>query len=234
MTSRVARSFGVPGLLISLVVFAACGGNVVVEGDPGGGGGGSGASGGGGPGPGVTSSTAAGPSTTVAGGGGGLSCEAYCADVIEHCQDGQAQYGDMGWCQAVCAHLPVGTLGDTSGNTLGCRAYHAGVPAQMDPQTHCPHAGPLGAFVCGEDCESFCLIAVATCGNQPTPPYEGQEHCLKECSLFVGTDMVPYNTTVTSGNSLACRMYHLTVAASGADNAQVHCPHVAAISDPCQ
>jgi hypothetical protein len=36
-----------------------------------------------------------------------------------------------------------------SGNTLGCRIYHGGAPAVMDAATHCPHAGPSGAGVCG-------------------------------------------------------------------------------------
>ena len=47
--------------------------------------------------------------------------------------------------------------GDTTGNTIGCRLYHAGAAA-ADPVLHCPHAGPTGGNVCGSWCDNYCQL----------------------------------------------------------------------------
>jgi len=52
---------------------------------------------------------------------------------------------------ACAAMSNSGSQGDTSGNTVQCRIYHAGVAGNPSTNavTHCPHAGPNGAGVCG-------------------------------------------------------------------------------------
>ena len=140
---------------------------------------------------------------------------------------------DDAGCKGVCAKFDPGTLADMGGATLGCHLYHGGMPAASDPGTHCPHAGPLGGGACGADCDNFCEIAVAVCSTQATPPYADVAECKTACIDFVDTATVPYSAKVSSGNSLACRMYHLSVAASSSANAEVHCPHVAATSSTC-
>jgi hypothetical protein len=61
----------------------------------------------------------------------------------------------------MCGAWPVGTDNDTSGNTLGCRAYHAGAVALLGSTDHCYHAGITGAdiktnaSVCGSQCEAL-------------------------------------------------------------------------------
>jgi hypothetical protein len=169
------------------------------------------------------------------GGSGSPICDAYCKQINENCVGDDNQYIDEASCKGVCAHFAPGKEGDTSGDTLGCRVYHSGAPSIMDANVHCPHAGPLGDGICSEsNCDSFCSLAVAICGDQAMPPYASKQACLTACAGFVGTDQVPYNTTVLTGDSLACRMYHLTVAAIAPDLAQVHCQHIRANSDPCQ
>src|SRR5262245_30207367 len=71
-------------------------------------------------------------------------CATYCTAIQANCTTTNAQYPDPAHCMAACAAFDVGTTGQTSGNTLGCRIYHAGMPAMTDPATHCKHAGPGG------------------------------------------------------------------------------------------
>lgn len=179
-----------------------------------------------------------GGATGGAGGTGGmsaLSCDKYCTDVQANCTGDNQQYGDADTCKAICATYAIGAEGDMDGNSLGCRTYHGGAPAAGMPGTHCPHAGPLGGSVCGADeCDDFCTIAVAICGDQASPPYASKDECMTACQNFPGTDMVAYNTAATAGDSLACRMYHLTVASTSDANKTTHCPHIAAVSDTCK
>lgn len=229
-----------------LAVAPGCNGDVVVDTGPGGGGNGgnagfSGSSGDAGfGGYGGDVSPVGGYGGDLGGYGGDIvgppvSCNEYCMTINSNCTGDRAQYSDDNSCAGICAHFEPGYAGQTSGDTLGCRAYHASEPSKQDPVTHCPHAGPLGGFVCSaSDCSAFCALAMAVCGGQAQPPYPDEGTCEMYCATYVDTTKVPYNATVTSGDSLACRMYHLTVAASGPDVAQIHCPHVGPKSDPCQ
>lgn len=158
-----------------------------------------------------------------------LSCAAYCETLTTNCQDTNGQYfagvdGGLSACMVACAAFPEGTKADTAGNTLGCRAYHGGPPAANDAALHCEHAGPGGAGVCGSDCEGFCAIALAVCGSV----YADESACMAECATF--PDDVAYNTTAMAGDSLACRLYHLTAAAV---DPFVHCAHINAASPTC-
>jgi hypothetical protein len=73
-------------------------------------------------------------------------CADYCATYLANCQSTSA-YKDEADCHAQCAGWYPGAAGQVSGDTIGCRAYHASV-APGDPAVHCPHAGPTGADVC--------------------------------------------------------------------------------------
>ncbi len=175
-----------------------------------------------------------GGATGGTGGAGDLSCDAYCTEIMANCTGDVAQYPTDAACKGVCATFDPGTLADTDGATLGCHLYHGGAPAVSNAATHCPHAGPLGDGTCGDDCANFCEIAVGVCGTQPTPPYADAAECMTACSSFPDTTAVPFNTSVTSGDSLACRMYHLTAAAQSAADATTHCPHIMAVSSVCK
>ncbi|HVV88084.1 MAG TPA: hypothetical protein VHE35_33820 [Kofleriaceae bacterium] len=164
-----------------------------------------------------------------------LDCSTYCDELSANCLDGAAnrQYIDRASCIASCAFIPTGSLTDTQGNTLGCRIYHGGTPAQSNPALHCPHAGPGGDGACGMNCEGFCQIVMGACtgANQA---YTDLNDCMTTCATF--DTSVRYNTQVMTGNSLACRLYHATVAST---NPVVHCPHVKAAPTgggafPCQ
>jgi hypothetical protein len=78
-----------------------------------------------------------------------LGCYDYCVAVTEACTGANAQYGTIDECTSYCFEVGwrLGTRGDTSGNSLACRHYHADVAA-FEPDIHCPHAGPTGAGIC--------------------------------------------------------------------------------------
>jgi hypothetical protein len=147
----------------------------------------------------------------------------------------------MDKCLGFCPGLPVGTSADKSGDTLGCRIYHAGLAAS-DPTTHCPHAGPTGgdisptgtAGVCGEPCPAFCAVALQVCNGMNGVPqtFPDMNTCMTACQGFAA-DTAPYNDTDTTKNDLFCRVYHLTNAAASTSAAVTHCPHIATVSSAC-
>ena len=173
------------------------------------------------------------------GGGGPPSCAAYCTASLANCASMEPQYTDMASCMGTCAAFTPGTRTDTSGNTLGCRVYHTGAAASMPGMEHCLHGGPAGYGVCGtSQCEAFCQIAQHSCtgANQQ---WASTAACMTDCAMFAGStpDMPAgapdYSTAEMSGNSFACRMYHLTVASSSASLATMHCPHIVRASPVC-
>ena len=164
-----------------------------------------------------------------------LDCQTYCTEIQANCTDANAQYPDMPHCLATCASFTVGPskVTDTSGNTLGCRIYHAGALSMTAPETHCVHAGPGGdlitaaspAFCSGGDiCASFCALEIKACGSLDTPlpenpkddtnnplfQYRNMANCMASCATF---DKAHAYSTAAAGNSLACRLYHATSAA---------------------
>lgn len=153
--------------------------------------------------------------------------EKYCTDIMANCTADNTQYVDMKSCIGAAAAYPPGTDADMSGNTLGCRTYHSGA-AKGDPGTHCPHAGPSGDGACGMTCDGFCDIAVATCKTE----WPDKAACMTDCAGLKKAGM-SYNTSFTSGDTIECRLYHLSVAATDAPLAAVHCPHTAKVSPVC-
>ena len=175
-------------------------------------------------------------------------CTTYCNEIQTNCTGANAQYAATGMtnCMATCASFPPGTADDKAGqNTLGCRIYHAGMPAATDPATHCPHAGPGGDKIgvaapgtCGDACTSFCTLEIKACGVKGDAggngQYTGMADCMSSCAAFPNADKL-YSPT-SHGDSLACRLYHATNAAISG-NAMTHCPHTAAMptgaTNPC-
>jgi hypothetical protein len=174
-----------------------------------------------------------------------LDCPTYCSTITTTCTGANNQYQDANHCMATCAKFAMGTSADTGGqNTLGCRLYHAqNAMLTGDTATHCPHAGPAGAAismanpqpaVCGDACTSFCTLEISICGTLDTPitgipaQYQNMAACMTAC----GTGTTGFNkskplvagATNSSGDSLACRLYHATNAAISG-NAVNHCPH---------
>lgn len=154
----------------------------------------------------------------------------YCTTIEANCTAKNQQYPDTASCLAVCAAFPVGMAADTSGDTLGCRTYHAGAAMAM-PDVHCAHAGPTGGDgVCGDECTAFCEVAAKNCtgANQQ---WTDAASCMKDCAQFKKT--TGYSVADTSTNDAGCRMYHLSVASKDAASATTHCAHIALKSAVC-
>jgi hypothetical protein len=176
-----------------------------------------------------------------------LDCPTYCAQSAANCTGLNAQYPTNDQCLATCGKWAVdGKVTDTTGNTLGCRIYHSGAPAKMTPATHCVHSGPAGnqvnaaGSVCGEACESFCKLNLATCTGA-LAQYTDMATCVTACGGFEKTSLYLVDSSKTPvatprGDSLACRIYHTTNAALSAGAATTHCPHTPAVpvaGTPC-
>lgn len=153
-------------------------------------------------------------------------CSMYCQDIMANCTGPVAQYPSLDSCLNICATFRPGDPDDVSGNSFACRVYHTGAAA-TDAATHCVHAGPSGGGACGDNCQGFCSIATAICPAEHPDP----DACLTECMGFPDTE--PFDTGDAGGNTLACRLYHLTVAATDDASAATHCPHTVTASPPC-
>jgi hypothetical protein len=174
-----------------------------------------------------------------------LDCGTYCSAIKTTCTGANAQYSDDAHCMAMCSKFTPGTQADTSGNTLGCHNWHIqNITVRGNPaDTHCSHAGPLGGKIdptpdvhCGDPCNDFCELEVAVCGVTGAANAKGQyaskDACVTACkgngtatSGFALTHPYKYDGGVPAGDSLACRMYHLTNAAASDAAATTHCKH---------
>jgi hypothetical protein len=152
-------------------------------------------------------------------------CPEYCSLVQDVCTEDLAQYTSDQVCLGVCAALPPGTPEDQLGNTAECRRFQAVQASEND--TFCGAAGPTGDNVCGAACETFCSLATALCTGE-LQQWPDIPSCLVDCMEFPMD--IDFNAQVVSGNSYACRSYHLSVASL---DPGVHCPHIALVSEVC-
>ncbi|HEY1955917.1 MAG TPA: hypothetical protein VGH28_09890 [Polyangiaceae bacterium] len=70
------------------------------------------------------------------------------------------------------------------------------------------------------DCTYYCTNIMAACTGT-NQQYLDQATCMSMCNAIPNDA----GAGATSGDSLACHMYHLSVAAQGGATADTHCPH---------
>jgi hypothetical protein len=157
-------------------------------------------------------------------------CAAYCDTVIENCTGEHAVYASRDACLLLCAHMPPGEPGATSGHSVECR-LHAAELAPVETPFYCPGAGPGGNGVCGDNCESLCQLVQQVCtgDNQGFPD---ESACLDDCAALtdLGTFATDPGANLVRGPHLQCRLYHLIGAALEPDR---HCRHALGEA-PCQ
>jgi hypothetical protein len=169
-----------------------------------------------------------------------LDCDSYCTAIQTNCTGPNAQYGGADGaaarksCKQTCESFDRGTsIDETPGNTLGCRLHYAihASNAAMD-STDCAYAGPAGdaimapspASCSGDDpCVSFCAIEIKACGSLEAPlpgdptdennnslyQYRSMTSCMTSCRNF---DKSHAYSPSARGDSLACRLYQATQA----------------------
>lgn len=137
-------------------------------------------------------------------------CQTYCDAIMANCTGGDQlstsnqQYTAKDNCLAVCAAFPVGATSDTTGNTLGCRSYHANLAAG-NAATHCPHAGPGGDGVCGDVCVGYCQVAEKFCVGT-SQIYTNNADCMTTCNATPAG--ARFNISIQASNERACLLYH--------------------------
>lgn len=151
-------------------------------------------------------------------------CASYCAEVNAACTGANKQYDGPdpnAQCLATCGHLPPGTDGDMSGNSLACREYWA-AQAAADPANECPKAGPAGAAVCGlPQCDVFCSLSQAICSGADEV-YSDAYGCFEDCVSFYQPNHPFFADQADATDSFACRMYQLVRAAEDSNSCPAH------------
>jgi len=128
---------------------------------------------------------------------------------------------------AVCMALDPGLNGHRVENTMGCRSWHT-FNSLIDPASHCGHTGPGGDGHCGLDapdktgnCVAYCRLAETACGTGFAAKYASQTACQVDCSTqpdaFGAKQDNKYKiATSLTGNTLQCRLLHVSRALSDA------------------
>jgi hypothetical protein len=154
-------------------------------------------------------------------------CQEYCDTVATSCTGPNAQFASAVACLAVCALLDPGTPGDTSGNTVECRLGRAQLAAGTgEPGNYCFSAGPGGAGACGSNCDGFCTLMTQKCTE-----LGDDAACLQACAqvpdLAQGSTKQTYNASLQAGDSLQCRLFHVSAASV---DPGTHCIHAAGLA----
>lgn len=157
-------------------------------------------------------------------------CEEYCNTVQAACSDEFAVYDSLFTCVKECAYLPPGLTNDDGVNTIECRLKHAKLALSLPGErgVECPAAGPGGNGVCGSNCDGYCALVQAICVEPSDKQFGSVGECLIACQSV--PDLGGYNISIISGNSVQCRLYHLSAAQAG--GALLHCPHTGG-QPPC-
>ena len=174
----------------------------------------------------------AGASSAGAGGSAGEPplaplCDRYCDTVAGACTGQYQQYASREACLAVCGKLDAGSPTNPTGNTVECRLARAEFAETTgEAQDYCFSAGPGGAGQCGTDCEGFCAIMAKTCDLMGS-----YDQCLPQCAevpdLSGPPDNVTYDISIQAGDSLQCRLFHVTAATLDSVG---HCAHAAGVA----
>jgi len=158
-------------------------------------------------------------------------CSDYCSTVMANCTGTNQQYASSTACFAVCELLAPGTAGDiTPGNTVQCRLRRAALAGSTgEPGGYCFSAGPGGAEECGTDCDGYCALMTQKCPDDMA----SLTQCLSACDIVPDLSRPPdnlrYNVSQQSGDSLQCRLFHVSAATM---DPTTHCIHAAGGS-PC-
>lgn len=115
---------------------------------------------------------------------------------------------------------------DSSGGGAGAGGATAGAAAGSS-------AGASGGGAAAPNCATYCALAVGANNKQCTGAlavYPDMAACTTGCAMITALG----TTADTAGNTLGCRIYHLTVANMNATNAMTHCPHGKVQSDVCK
>jgi hypothetical protein len=161
-------------------------------------------------------------------------CDDYCAVNLAACTEQFAVYENPAQCRAACRSFELGTSSTNAPgmNTVACRRYHSyNAAVYAKPELHCPHAGPGGAEVCGDDCVSLCQLLEDGCSAEYEEEYGGSASaCQAACETARKADPTYKNdggsysiAAAKRGDAFACRLYSASVATSMSNDAADIC-----------
>jgi hypothetical protein len=165
-------------------------------------------------------------------------CTDYCSRVMSKCTGSLKVYDRNEECMGVCALMDPGDrLKGSQGNTLACRQEL--LATSFEPTTECALVGPGGHDgQCGSDCEAFCSLRQQVCsgvpGQEDQPDLQSSDECLRECGALAAQPFNPSEPSLsaerdTAGDTLQCRLIHVSEASVSPSLALIHCPHSQAI-----
>ena len=162
-------------------------------------------------------------------------CSDYCHIVDNACDDDKLRvYENDTQCMEVCSKLAPGNVSEQTGDTVGCRKTHAYNALLVAADTHCPHAGPGGAGVCGSDCPAYCKLFRAGCADVFATAFgmanDANSKCETGCRALIGDDPLKYSVAdakASNGNPLSCRLLNAARALEKPEQAAMFCPNAA-------
>lgn len=145
-------------------------------------------------------------------------CEDYCGVVMKTCTAEHAVYETDGQCLAACGAFELGSVADDVGkDTIGCRKTHTyNALVTEDAAKHCPHSGPGGAGVCGDDCNGYCKLLEKGCKSEYEAKFgtgaAAATSCKTQCLAQRGEDPIHYavESAESAPNKLACKLLYAT------------------------
>ena len=160
-------------------------------------------------------------------------CEDYCHIAMTACTGDHSVYESERQCLAVCAVLNKGNVADAAqqNDSVACRKVHAyNAVMHADQATHCPHAGPGGAQVCGDDCPAYCTMLQAGCGEEFTEAFgdtrDAAGNCESDCNQRKGPERLSFDVEsapAAESNPIACGLLHAARALDDPKGAPTHC-----------
>lgn len=179
----------------------------------------------------LSGSTEIPPCATTADKGIEPRCEDHCHLISKACTGNNAQYEDNDQCLAACERLPKGDVSTPSGNTGACRKIHAynALVYEGGAGAHCPHAGPAGDKVCGDnDCVPYCQLLSGSCPETFKGKWgsgtDASNKCVMDCNARIGKDPLHYtveSAKAKTSNPIACGILNAVRAFKKPDDAML-------------
>jgi hypothetical protein len=118
-----------------------------------------------------------------------------------------------------------GTGGSGTGGSAGAPGTggSAGAPGTGGSAGAPGTGGSAGGGAQNPSCADFCTENIEVCGegSDANAQYDNQGDCVAACGTWAPGDP----GVSTTGDNLACRVYHTNNASMSAQNATDHCPH---------
>jgi hypothetical protein len=144
-------------------------------------------------------------------------CDDYCHILMGSCTGNDQVYESPEQCKAVCQKLDKGNVLDNAPETVACRKIHAyNALAYALPAVHCPHAGPGGDMVCGDDCNAYCRLLEAGCSDGFKAKFgsgaDAAKTCTSACTKQHGSAALRYSVNsakAKTSNPIACGLLNV-------------------------